>query len=52
MLNKAELVSIVGAAVLGLVYVLVFVNKDPVLLMIFGLQALRGGLALRKLPPK
>jgi len=48
MLNRIELVSILTSAVLGLLYVFFFVNKDPVLLVIFGLQAFRGGLALRK----
>lgn len=46
-MNKSELVSILASALLGLVYVIFFVGRDPVLLVIFGLQTFRGGLALR-----
>lgn len=34
-------------AIMGLIYAYFFVGKDPVLLVIFGLQALRSGMALR-----
>lgn len=39
------LLPILGASILGLFYAFFFVNKDPVLMVIFGLQTLRGGLA-------
>ncbi len=47
MTNKVEIISILIMAVLGLLYSLFFMGRDPVLLIIFGLQIYRSGMALR-----
>lgn len=49
MTNKrtVDALPILGSAILGLIYVFFFGGKDSVLLVIFGLQTLRCGLALR-----
>ncbi|MFQ5823984.1 MAG: hypothetical protein ACE5JB_08020 [bacterium] len=49
MINKITIDAIpfLATAILGLIYVYFFIGKDPVLLVIFGLQTLRGGIALR-----
>jgi uncharacterized membrane protein len=45
--RAVDALPILGTAVLGLIYVFFFAGKDSVLLVIFGLQTLRCGLALR-----
>ncbi len=45
--NNINVLPFLMSAILGLVYVFFFVQKDPVLLVIFGLQVFRGGMALR-----
>ncbi|MFQ5865519.1 MAG: hypothetical protein ACE5IW_09855 [bacterium] len=45
--NNINVLPFLMTAIMGLIYVYFFVGKDPVLLVIFGLQTLRGGMALR-----
>ncbi|NIV95392.1 hypothetical protein GWN42_22010 [candidate division KSB1 bacterium] len=49
MKNKGGLISILVTALLGLGYAIFFIEKDPVLIVIFGLQVFRSGMTLRNL---
>ncbi len=44
---KAEILPILLSSILGLLYAFFFMGKDPVLLIIFGLQTFRSGSALK-----
>ncbi|MFQ5602608.1 MAG: hypothetical protein ACE5HS_05010 [bacterium] len=48
---KSELLSILLSALLGLIYTVFFVDKNLILLVIFGLQILRSGLAIKRNSP-
>lgn len=44
--KTVDALPILGTAILGLIYVFFFAGKDSVLLVIFGLQTLRCGIAI------
>lgn len=46
-INITEILPILLSSILGLLYAFFFMGKDPVLLIIFGLQTFRSGSALR-----